>query len=363
MEKLDLLEYYNRFKTKLIGEGAYANVYKYKDEFYNMNFAVKKLKNNVTDKEKARFEHEYKLLSTYDFPHILKAHCYIQSENAYIMDYCEYTLRKYLESNGNNLDFNLRKNIAIQFLEAMQFVHSKGILHRDISFNNILIKENDSLLPLVKVSDFGLVKDESLDLTSTNSIIRGTIIDDTLKSFKDYNIKNEIYNIGYIIHYIFTGRQNLSFKEDNSIMQIVKKCVDREHNKRYNSVTEIIIDIKNANEGKEVGDSLYIDSNGNIKVNSNFTHDNVLNELAIEILKDAVDSNGEIRYLRNLSGLTIQSGNKSYKPNNAREEAELEDVIEKLEINEFIKAMSYKRQIFKVTKKGYDYFETEYIYV
>ena len=282
----------------------------------------------------------------------MKVYCYIRSENAYIMDYCEYTLKQYIERNGNNLDFDLRKNIALQFLEAMSFIHAKDLLHRDISFNNILIKENDSIFPFIKISDFGLVKDKSLNLTSTNSLIKGTIIDDTLTSFKDYNIKNEIYSIGYIIHYIFTGRQNLNFTEDNSIIQIVKKCIDRNLDNRYNSVDKIINDVRNTTKIKD-----------NVKINSNVIDQNGLTELSIKILKDAVDSNGQIIYLKTLSGLTIQSGDKSYKPNNPREEAELEDVIDKLESNELIRAIGYKREIFKVTKQGYDYFEQKVIHV
>lgn len=357
---MEVLEYYNNFKKKLIGEGAYANVYKYKDEFYNMYFAIKKLKDNVSEKEKARFEHEYKLLSKYNHPNILKAYCYIENKYAYIMDYCEHTLKQYIELNGNSLNFNLRKNIVMQFLEVMKFIHAENLLHRDISFNNILIKENDSTFPLVKISDFGLVKDESLNLTTTNSLIKGTIIDDTLTSFKDYNIKNEIYSIGYIIHYIFTGRQNLNFKEDNSIMQIVKKCIDRNHDNRYNSVDEIINDMKNTTE---IRNNVKNNSNNYIETNRNIVGQYGLTELSVKILKDAVDSNGQIMVLRTLSGLTIQSGNKSYKPNNSREEAELEDVIDKLESNGLIKAIGYKREIFKVTKQGYDYFEQETIYV
>ena len=276
------------------------------------------------------------------------------------MDYCEHTLKQYIELNGNSLNFNLRKNIVMQFLEVMKFIHAENLLHRDISFNNILIKENDSTFPLVKISDFGLVKDESLNLTTTNSLIKGTIIDDTLTSFKDYNIKNEIYSIGYIIHYIFTGRQNLNFKEDNSIMQIFKKCIDRNHDNRYNSVDEIINDMKNTTE---IRNNVKNNSNNYIETNRNIVGQYGLTELSVKILKDAVDSNGQIIVLRTLSGLTIQSGNKSYKPNNSREEAELEDVIDKLESNGLIKAIGYKREIFKVTKQGYDYFEQETIYV
>lgn len=351
MENLDLLKYYNSLKKNPIGNGAYANVYKYKDEFYNINFAIKKLKKNVNEKEKKRFEHEYKILRTYNFPNILKAYCYIEDENAYIMEYCEYTLKKYIESKGNAIPFDIRKNIVLQFLNAMQFIHSKGILHRDISFNNILIKENDSENPLVKVSDFGLVKDETLNLTSTKSLIKGTFIDDTLGSFAEYDIKNEIYVIGIIIYYIFTGKQNLNFKEENSIMPIVEKCVDRDISKRYNSVAEIIIDIKNIEKDSSNDEENYIE------INSNIVDKNGLDKLSLRILKDAVDDNGEILYLRTLSGLSVQSGKKSYLANNAREEAELDNVIEVLESNNYIKATSYKREIFKVTKYGYNYFE------
>ena len=55
--------------------------------------------------------------------------------------------------------------------------------------------------------------------------------------------------------------------------------------------------------------------------------------------------------------------NKSYNPNNAREEAELENAIDVLENNSYIKATDYKRDFFKVTKAGYDYFEQQVVYV
>ena len=62
MEEVDLLKYYNSLKRKIIEHGAYANVYKYKDEFYNTYFAIKKLKlvndiSNIIIKDIDRYCH------------------------------------------------------------------------------------------------------------------------------------------------------------------------------------------------------------------------------------------------------------------------------------------------------------------
>ena len=57
------------------------------------------------------------------------------------------------------MTFQYRKNIALQFLKGLKYLHSKDMYHRDISFNNILIKEFDDNFVIVKISDFGLLKD------------------------------------------------------------------------------------------------------------------------------------------------------------------------------------------------------------
>ena len=354
----------DEFDIKLIGEGSYANVYKYKDSLYNCFFAIKKLKKATTNKEKERFKREFEILAKYEHPNILKVYKYIDSKASYIMEYCDYTLKQYFDKKGNKIENDIRKNIALQFLNALKILHNDGLLHRDISYNNILIKEYHSNKILVKISDFGLVKDKNLDSTSTGTNIKGTIIDDTLGSFKDYNFKNEIYAIGIILFYIFTGKQNLENynKNDKKLLNIIDKCIDRNHNNRYDSLDDIISDVLDIfNEDKEnTKNSL---AHSYVKVNSSIIDNNGLNELSYEILKNAVDSNGEIFFIRALSGLSVQSGNKSYNPNNAREEAELENAIDILENNGYIKPTDYKRDFFKVTKNGYDYFEQQIIYV
>ena len=222
-------------------------------------------------------------------------------------------------------------------------------MHRDISFNNILLKEYDDDLIIVRVSDFGLIKEKDSDLTSTGTELKGTIKDDTLVDFKKYNVKNEIYAVGVILSYIFTGKQNLDLT-DNAITHIVNKCVDRNHNNRYDNVQEIIEDVKTLTDEKDIHNKKSLEFDSSVMVNG-------LNILAREMLQNSVNADGVILKLRTLSGLTIQCGEKSFVPTNAKEEANMEYSLELLIKNDYIRDVGYKGEMYRVTKKGFDLFE------
>lgn len=145
------------------------------------------------------------------------------------------------------------------------------------------------------------------------------------------------------------------------LVNIINKCIDRNHSNRYDSIDEIIADTLNLfNNDKEVTNKKLL--NASIKVNSAILDNNGMNELSYEILSNAIQNDGNIFFIRTLSGLSVQSGKQTYNPKTPREEAELEDAIKMLEDYSYIKATDYKKDFFKVTKKGYDYFE-RYIYV
>ena len=351
----EIEEKINEFDMKLVGTGSYASVYKYKDSLYDCYFAIKKLKKSITGKEKERFKHEYELLSRYNYPNILKVYRYIETKSCYIMEYCDYTLKQYFEKRGNNIKEDERKDIALQFLNALKVLHDDGLLHRDISYNNVLVKQYDYNKVIIKISDFGLIKDQNFDLTSIQTSMKGTIIDDTLVSFNEFNLKNEIYSIGILLLYIFTGKQTLKDYGNNNkkLVNIIDKCIDRVHSKRYDAIDEIISDIKKMFEEKNANVS-----ETNVRVNTKVVDKNKkINELAYEILERAAEDNGCIFYIKSLSGVTVQCGEKKYVPISAREEAELDNAIEVLEKYSYIKANNYKRDFFRVTKSGYDYLE------
>ena len=141
------------FSLKLIGTGSYANVYKYRDTFYNRPFILKRAKKDLTDKELGRFKREFDVMQELSSPYIIEVYTYNSDKNEYIMEYMDYTLDAYIAKYNSTLTIAQRKGIAQQILRAFDYIHSKGQLHRDISLKNILIKEYDDVV-VVKIADF-----------------------------------------------------------------------------------------------------------------------------------------------------------------------------------------------------------------
>ncbi|NTU73499.1 protein kinase family protein, partial [Candidatus Roizmanbacteria bacterium] len=183
-------------QLQLIGEGAFCIVQKYIDPTYNKTFAVKQLKKNHDARDLKRFKDEYTIMKKLNFPYVLEVYTFDDINNRYTMEYCDSTLHDYITKNNDNLPFVSRKKLAQQFLYGLNYIHKKNCLHRDLSYRNILLKQYDYRAGIIKLSDFGLVKYELSDFTKTDTEIKGTIIDPQLESFKEYNIKNEIYAVG-----------------------------------------------------------------------------------------------------------------------------------------------------------------------
>ena len=128
-----------------------------------------------------------------------------------------------------------RRKMAMQFLYAMNFLHS---------YRNVLVhtyRGSDAFM--VKVSDFGLAKEKTSDLTSTGSAMKGSIIDPALGSFRDFGPVNDIYEVGFILNYILTGKENL-VTDGSRLGSIIQKCSTTNSADRYQTVKGIIEDMK-----------------------------------------------------------------------------------------------------------------------
>ena len=229
------------FDLKLIGNGSYANVYKYKDTFYNRPFILKRAKKELTDKEIARFKREFDVMNDLSSPYILEVYCYNPDKNEYIMEYMDYTLDGYIAAHNSTLTIVQRKGIAQQILRAFDYLHSKGHLHRDISPKNILIKEYDDTL-VVKLSDFGLVKIPDSTLTTVNTEFKGYFNDPALvvEGFNTYGIVHETYALTRVIYFVMTGKTNTEKITNQNLRAFVEKGLNPDKIKRFQNIRDMI---------------------------------------------------------------------------------------------------------------------------
>lgn len=229
------------FDLKLIGSGSYANVYKYKDTFYNRPFILKRAKKELTDKEVARFKREFDVMNDLSSPYILEVYCYNPDKNEYIMEYMDYTLDGYIAAHNSTLTIVQRKGIAQQILRAFDYLHSKGHLHRDISPKNILIKEYDDTL-VVKLSDFGLVKIPDSTLTTVNTEFKGYFNDPALvvEGFNTYCIVHETYALTRVIYFVMTGKTNTEKITNQNLRAFVEKGLNPDKIKRFQNIRDMI---------------------------------------------------------------------------------------------------------------------------
>lgn len=229
------------FDLKLIGSGSYANVYKYKDTFYNRPFILKRAKKELTDKEVARFKREFDVMNDLSSPYILEVYCYNPDKNEYIMEYMDYTLDGYIAAHNSTLTIIQRKGIAQQILRAFDYLHSKGHLHRDISPKNILIKEYDDTL-VVKLSDFGLVKIPDSTLTTVNTEFKGYFNDPALvvEGFNTYGIVHETYALTRVIYFVMTGKTNTEKITNQNLRNFVERGLNPDKTKRFQNIRDMI---------------------------------------------------------------------------------------------------------------------------
>lgn len=87
----------------LIGEGSYALVYYYKDEFYDKKIVLKRAKKDLSDKELERFKIEFDELKSFKSPYIIDVYSYNCDKKEYTMEYMDFNLYNFIKQNNDNL--------------------------------------------------------------------------------------------------------------------------------------------------------------------------------------------------------------------------------------------------------------------
>ncbi|MFO0488037.1 MAG: serine/threonine-protein kinase [Cyclobacteriaceae bacterium] len=231
------------------GQGYFCIVKQYVDERTGLKYALKELKKEHYPKEEYRYRltREIKLLNDLqDHENIIELINHGNDKDSeklwYLMPYAEQNLYDYIKKKNTTLTKEERYSLVDQIIQAIKFAHSKGILHRDISPSNILVFEVGGKM-IIKVSDFGLGKHtESLSYyTKSSASGYGQILyvsPEQRNKLKDATEKSDVYSIGKVIYFIFTGKDPDNLKPFE-LSSLVSKATDENPEDRFKNILEL----------------------------------------------------------------------------------------------------------------------------
>jgi serine/threonine protein kinase len=195
--------------TRLIGEGGMARVYEaVHEKFDKRSVAIKILDPILTANAdiRHRFENEARIMASLDHPNIVKVLDYTDDSDrlAIVMEYLEgSTVSDYVKTNGA-MSPEKASSLMLSILDAFQYAHDHGIIHRDVKPSNILLDEN--LKP--KIMDFGIAKlltDNSLTRTGTQMGTPTYMSPEQVRDVKDIDHRSDIYSLGVTLYFMITG--------------------------------------------------------------------------------------------------------------------------------------------------------------
>lgn len=208
----------NRYKiTKVLGVGGMAVVFEAFDTKFNRIVAVKMLKDEIANNSQSvkRFINESKAVSLLSHPNIVSIYDVSVKDNLkyIVMERVDgITLKSYMTQKGA-LPFEEMMNYTEQILRALEHAHSKGIIHRDIKPQNILLLKNGR----IKVTDFGIAKLPDADTVTMTDKAIGTVyyISPEQASGIPIDQRSDLYSLGVLMYEMATGE--LPFDADSPV--------------------------------------------------------------------------------------------------------------------------------------------------
>lgn len=275
--------------TGKIGAGGMGEVYLAQDTRLDRMVALKVLPGDTSSNEDRmrRFAQEAKAASSLSHPNVCVIYEVGETEGGQPFIAMEYIEGQTLDSKINGRPLSAREviDIALQVADALDEAHSKGIVHRDIKPSNLMITPRGQ----VKVLDFGLAKinplnrlDSKSDIATIKQTSPGVVMGTVQYMSPEQAIgratdqRTDIFSLGVVLYEMATGRlpftgetpseiidrinhsqpdaiARLNYEIPVELERIIRKCLEKECDRRYQGARELLIDLKNLKRDSESG--------------------------------------------------------------------------------------------------------------
>ncbi len=254
---------------ELIGVGGMANVYRCNDTLDDREVAIKILKDEYLNNEEfiRRFKNESKAIAMLSHQNIVRVYdvSFGDMIQYIVMEYIDgITLKEYFEQQGI-IEWKEALFLTTQVLKALQHAHERGIVHRDIKPQNIMLLQDGT----IKVTDFGIARfsDKATRTMTEQAIGSVHYISPEQARGEATDGKTDIYSVGVMLYEMLTGK--LPFDADSAVSvalmqlqstakrpreinagipvgleQITMKAMQKLPSDRYSSAAEMLSDME-----------------------------------------------------------------------------------------------------------------------
>ena len=260
---------YDRYEIlEVIGTGGMAVVYKAMCHRLNRYVAVKILRDELANDEefRKRFQTEAQAVAMLSHPNIVSVYDVSHSDGVeyIVMELIEgVTLMQYMKKKGA-LGWKEALHFAVQISKALEHAHEKGIVHRDIKPQNIMILKDGT----IKVADFGIAALESAQEKKSDQTV-GSVhyIAPEQARGEQPDPRSDIYSLGVVMYEMLTGKmpydgdtaeqvamkhitghpvppQELNPDIPEELAAITLKAMNSDINARYQSASELLRDLE-----------------------------------------------------------------------------------------------------------------------